>query len=481
MVRSSGFRCFYRQATCLVIVGWWGISGCGGTSDLTDDTEGVRNLFESGIPQLEIQAGPAWEGNSWGIALTVVYTRSTLVFARDPEGYQATSQISVQLIDREDGRLAAERIENDTVLVGLYHDTQDRATMLREMFLPARPGSYLLKVSLQDGLAGKRSVAQRSVAIPDFLKDATTIGLLSLRMGTRDGDHLPVPSFRVAADYDSLRFVVDVSSASPETTVILHLAMLRCLSDTTIALPPHGTLPIGREALVYQGVDQSLCDTVLLKSKLGKTANHWTRVSFSLPQLAEGVYRLEITLADNGEEEDSRDVSFQSRDLLVFCPGFPRPSTIDELIRPLVYLASEEEWDSLRTEFAPAERQRRFEAFWLSGAENRQRARDVIKQYYSRVEEANRMFSSHKEGWKTDRGMVYIICGPPTSSERMMNNETWYYPQDGRDAANAFRFHSVSYAYGGGAHYNNIVLQRSEVYRQWWEKLVWRWKNGIVQ
>ncbi|MGB2958335.1 MAG: hypothetical protein WBD30_05570, partial [Bacteroidota bacterium] len=66
MVRSSGFRCFYRQATCLVIVGWWGISGCGGTSDLTDDTEGVRNLFESGIPQLEIQAGPAREGNSWG-------------------------------------------------------------------------------------------------------------------------------------------------------------------------------------------------------------------------------------------------------------------------------------------------------------------------------------------------------------------------------------------------------------------------------
>ena len=110
MVRSSGFRRSCLRTTCLVIAGWWGISGCGGTSDVTDGLEGLQNPFEGGTPQLEIQAGPAREGNAWGIVLTVVYPRSTLVFARDPAGYRATSQISVQLIDREYDWLAVEQI-----------------------------------------------------------------------------------------------------------------------------------------------------------------------------------------------------------------------------------------------------------------------------------------------------------------------------------------------------------------------------------
>jgi GWxTD domain-containing protein len=480
MVRSSGFRRFLPRAICLGFVGWGVLTGCGGTSDLTDVEKSARDLFEEGSPQLQLQAGPARQGNAWGIVLTIVYSRSTLVFARDPGGYRATSQVSLQLIGREDGTLAAEQIENDTILVESYDETQDRSMVLRKMFLPARAGSYLLRVSLRDEVSGKKTVAQRRVALPDLQQYATTIGLVSLRMRSRDGDDLPVPSFRVAAGYSSLSLGVDVNTAAPETTVTVGLSMLRCLSDTTIAPPPYGSLPIGRTALVYQGVDQSICDTVLAKEKRGRTIDHWTRADFPLPQLAEGMYRVEISLLNSGNEDELRDGLYRSRDLLVFGPGFPRPSTIDELIRPLVYLASEEEWDSLRTAFTPAEQKRRFETFWLSGGRNRHRARDVIKQYYSRVEQANRMFSSHKEGWKTDRGMVFIICGPPTSTERLMKSETWYYPQDGSGAVNGFRFQSMSHAYGGDAHYENLVLQRSEAYRRWWETLVWRWKNGIA-
>ena len=393
---------------------------------------------------------------------------------------RATSQVSLQLIGRDDGTLAADRVENDTIVVGTYEETQDRVSVFRELFLPARPGSYLLKVSLQDGVSGKRTVARREVALPDFLKDATTIGLLALRMSSRDGDDFPVPSFRVAADYNSLRLGVDVNTATPETTVTVRLSVLRCLSDTTIPPPPYGSLPIGSSALVYKGVDQSACDTVLTEINLGRTANHWTRVDFSLPQLPEGVYRMEVSLLGTGEGEGLNEGLSRSRELLVLGPGFTRPSTIDELIRPLVYLASEEEWDSLRTAFTPTEQQRRFEAFWLSGERNQHRARDAIRQYYSRVEQANRIFSSHKEGWKTDRGMVFIVCGPPASTDRLMKSETWYYHQDGSSGANAFRFRSVPHAYDGNAPYQNIVLQRSEAYRAWWEELVWRWKNGIA-
>jgi len=480
MVRPSGLFHSCRRTTCLLIAGWGMFFGCSGTSELTGAAEGVRHPFECGFPELEIQAGPGREENAWGVVLTLVYPRSSLVFAADPAGYRATSQISVQLIDQEGSRLAAEQVEDDTILVGSYDATRHREAVLRKMFLPARPGSYLLKVSLRDGLSLRQSVAVRRVVLPDLRQEAVSIGLLSLTMGSRDGEQIPVPSFCVAADCESLCLAVDLLSAAPETKISACLSLLRCISDTTAALPPYSALPIGRTALVYLGVDRSSCDTVWVQTERGSTTDHWTRASFSLPQLVEGAYRIEVALGDDGGGESLREGTSRSRDLLVFCPGFPRPSTTDELIRPLVYLASEEEWDSLRTAQTPIEQRRRFETFWLSGAENRQRARAAIRQYYSRVEEANRMFSSHKEGWKTDRGMVYIICGPPSSSETVMSNETWYYPQDGRDAANAFRFETVSYAYGGDAPYENILLQRSEAYRLWWEELLWRWRNGIV-
>ena len=480
MGRSSGLCRCYRRWVCLSVLGWEVLSGCSGTADLAGDIEGAQKLFGRDSPKLDIQAGQGREDDEWGIAVAAVYARSTLVFASDHALYRATSQLSVQLIEEESGGITAERTESDTIIVPSYEDTQSRAVVAREMFLPAPPGSYIVRVSLLDELTGKRTVAQRSITLPGLPDEAAEIGLLSLRMGNGNGGQIPVPSFRVAAGSKSLLLVVDVSSAAPEATVSVRLSLLRCLSDTSVATPPYSALPAGRTAPVYGGMDQGHCDTLLLTGQRKRTANHWNRVDFPLPQLAEGVYRMEVTLGEGEDEESPQEGEFRSRHLLVFSPGFPRPSAIDELIGPLVYLAAEEEWDSLFAALTPVERRRRFEAFWLSGVDNPRRARDAIRHYYSRVEEANLMFSSHKEGWKTDRGMVYIICGPPSSSESVMDNEVWYYPQGGGDRVTALRFQILRYTYDGGQLYEDSILQRSEAYRTWWENLVWRWRNGIV-
>jgi hypothetical protein len=41
-----------------------------------------------------------------------------------------------------------------------------------------------------------------------------------------------------------------------------------------------------------------------------------------------------------------------------------------------------------------------------------------MEEYYRRVAFANRSFTTFRDGWKTDRGMVYIILGPPDEIER---------------------------------------------------------------
>lgn len=54
---------------------------------------------------------------------------------------------------------------------------------------------------------------------------------------------------------------------------------------------------------------------------------------------------------------------------------------------------------------------------------------ELMNEYYKRVSYANENFDGWKEGWETDRGMIYILFGPPDQVERTnssMANSTIY-------------------------------------------------------
>jgi GWxTD domain-containing protein len=73
--------------------------------------------------------------------------------------------------------------------------------------------------------------------------------------------------------------------------------------------------------------------------------------------------------------------------------------------------------------------------FWMTRDKNRLTPEnDFKKEYMQRVDYANEHFSTGKrEGWKTDRGRVFIVYGPPDEVERHANEsnmkpyEVWYY------------------------------------------------------
>ncbi len=41
-----------------------------------------------------------------------------------------------------------------------------------------------------------------------------------------------------------------------------------------------------------------------------------------------------------------------------------------------------------------------------------------MEEYFARVDYANEKFKTHREGWKTDMGMVFIIFGVPDNIDR---------------------------------------------------------------
>ena len=75
----------------------------------------------------------------------------------------------------------------------------------------------------------------------------------------------------------------------------------------------------------------------------------------------------------------------------------------------------------------PTDKEKAFEQFWLKMAGTKERAKYVIAEYYKRVEKANVLFTSYKEGWKTDRGMLTIVMGMPNTVYKTTRGETWIY------------------------------------------------------
>jgi GWxTD domain-containing protein len=65
--------------------------------------------------------------------------------------------------------------------------------------------------------------------------------------------------------------------------------------------------------------------------------------------------------------------------------------------------------------------------FWIEVAGNERRGFQLLENYYDLVKDANLFFTSYKEGWKTDRGMIYMIFGAPTEVFKKSEIETWIY------------------------------------------------------
>jgi GWxTD domain-containing protein len=202
-------------------------------------------------------------------------------------------------------------------------------------------------------------------------------------------------------------------------------------------------------------------------------------VEVSLPPLDPGVYRLRMAArAARGAEPFAEG----ERLFAVREPDFPRLTAVDDLIAPLAYITSERELGFIRSGESVAERRRRFDAFWGSLFNDRRAAAGVVRLYYERVEEANLLFTAAKEGWKTDRGMVYVLLGPPEYVETTPEAEVWHYAYGSGDALSVFTFERVSYAEGRPRPaFEHWVLARTSAYEPTWRRAVRRWREGQVR
>ncbi len=168
-----------------------------------------------------------------------------------------------------------------------------------------------------------------------------------------------------------------------------------------------------------------------------------------------------------------------------FGDNFPSMTNPAEMIRPLAYLVPESKIDSMLNSPKPKVA---LDEFWLScGGGNVEKARELIRIYYTRALFANYYFTSWKEGWRTDRGMIYIIYGPPDKLYKAADVETWGYKKPVVRTNWGTRFSvKEDYLFFTFKKKPNIFtdndysLSRSETVVSYWDKAVQSWRKGIV-
>ena len=112
--------------------------------------------------------------------------------------------------------------------------------------------------------------------------------------------------------------------------------------------------------------------------------------------------------------------------------------------------------------------------FWIKNAGNPDRARVIIRKYYNRVQDANAMFTSYHEGWKTDRGMIYIVYGPPNVVYRSSHHETWIYGEVGNMLSVNFKFLKVKNPFTDNDY---SLTDKSPIYKDGWYNAIDTWRR----
>jgi GWxTD domain-containing protein len=139
-----------------------------------------------------------------------------------------------------------------------------------------------------------------------------------------------------------------------------------------------------------------------------------------------------------------------------------------------VYITTKGELSKLRTS---SEKKKDLDRLWLelmSG--NIKVAKRSIREYYRRVKLANKFFTTYKPGWKTDKGMVFIVFGNPSRVVRTQNKEMWTYAQNASFSDIHFTFLRTPNQFVDN-HYN---LVRYPEYEQVWYPKIEQWREGKI-
>jgi len=163
----------------------------------------------------------------------------------------------------------------------------------------------------------------------------------------------------------------------------------------------------------------------------------------------------------------------QGLSLFTFERAYPAISDVNEMINCTRYIMNKVEYENCKNS---TDKKNSIDNFWLAIGGSNERAKELLKKYYNRVQAANKAYTSYTQGWKTDRGMIYVIFGEPGNIYRSKTEEIWIYGPENDANSLKFIFRRTENPFSN----NDYVMQRSFVYQAPWYDMVDTWRQGRI-
>ena len=322
-----------------------------------------------------------------------------LEFRKEGDRFVAEYEVTATVLDKKNKVVAQESHPRTVTVPTLERTTSRRDFRTSQFAFYLDPGRYWVELVLSDRYRDDETRRQFGVNLKPFKKDRPYLSGLEFVYSVQAGQE--TPGVFDKAGYDVVPSVVRTYGGADSASLMYYHE-------------------------IYQGKDSN--ETVLLETRL----RHWTKGMvyrdtlyvqldtpvkrqlrrISLDQLPAGSYELEIWL--RGRRNKKLQV-MREPFLVLWSPDQLVQHDWETAVAQLAYIADASELKPIREAKNDQERQAAFNAFWDARDPTRGTPENEAKwEFYRRINYVNTRFPGiRREGWRTDRGRIYIQYGPP--------------------------------------------------------------------
>lgn len=330
-----------------------------------------------------------------------------LKFTREDGRFVASYEIGITITDAEDERINGE-IWKDSIIVANYDDSRRSNSFITassEFVIPASPLG--LSVRVTDLFTRKSRILTDAVDHSKMYDQSLALGNIAILNGVEGSESKSILTEKTFYEIiDELRFQVRLLGQEGPYLVVYSL--------------------YHKDELV-----KSIDDSLLIAGEIDTLLNY----EMALSDMSYSNYSLVLTATDDAGASVNTKTNFR---LHIEGIGY-QVGDLEAAIKQLRYIAAEREINYM-LEGSEVERHNKFKAFWLErdptpGTD----PNELMEEYYRRISFTIEAFTNLQEGWRTDRGMVYILFGPPDEIEAgpfELNSkpyEVWHYYHLNRD------------------------------------------------
>jgi GWxTD domain-containing protein len=426
VLTSNAFR---ATSFSLALVAALLFDGCAASDETTSYSNSCYYIYvttRSSWPEFDTDLYYTADSSGQRLDVYISLKESRLKYERTGDKYRASYTATVR-VDRGDEQPLVKEVQR-VVNKPSYPTASDSSYDAFVLSFRVTPGDYVVEVTLTDEASGQKASREFDKTIPDISNQLFSMSdiLLLARFDLLAQGRRITPFILSNAGLlpDTLSFFTVLSSQAPSRdSVFFNMYKL----EGQERLPSS----YGRSSLMGIGPGFDPChvgvDTVLVYSFPIRVllSGGFSYIFGGVPKPSPGNYILEVVAKDANGNYASSILPFRIRGK--YFPDITQD--LPDMVSSLGYIASKSEMQQIIEVKTDSAVKANLLKFWSDNGGYLKMA-----EYYQRVSQANRFFSTCLDGWKTPMGMMYIICGPPDYVDcRGSFSERWMYIKTSTD------------------------------------------------